>query len=455
MDFNKFTTEQLLTTLDINDKTIQNIKDYHDAIIDSLDDGNKWLNKKSNYNIHVTILGVLYSTEHTITYLIEVTNSNRKIVCNIKNLVNLKDEGRVIIDNLDYIRDDLNIYYGKQDRDLEQQYEEYKKFTMKCDLLGVKYSIIEKSEDDYILTELVPDENGVATIPDFVTRIDTRTDSFLMNRFTKLIWHRPLVYSLNGLFTANDKIVNIDLSECNLSVIPTLSNVFYNCNNLKYVDFGDNDFHNVISMQSMFEDCDDLRRVEIPNAKFNRHCNLTGFINRCRKVTSLDMSKAEVYAEKPLGIIFYPKISFVLGWDTGVLTPNNLIKYKATSLAHILSCFQTVNNTTNRLTIYQLDELTGINYINSTTGGYDKLLNTDLIVLFVNNDKNYYSRSVLLKALDELQDNRLKEVQALDNAKWTKNYKYRLIVSNFAYMNSKSLCVIYFNKYSEWNMEDI
>lgn len=487
MNFNRFTTEQILTTLEIESRTVESVNECKDAIINELDVGNKWLNQKSSDSVHITVLGILYAIEYTISYLIEVTNSNRKIICDIKNLVNLKDKGRVIIDNPEYIADDLKIYYGKRDKCLEKQYEEYKKFTMKCDLLGVKYSTVEKDGDEYILTELVSDESGVATIPDFVTQIDTRDDSFLMNRFTKLIWKNPLVYSISGLFTANGNIVNIDLSECNLSAIPTLSNVFFNCHNLKSVDFGDNDFHNVVSMQSMFEECINLKRVEIPNAKFNRHCNLKGFLSNCRDNLVLDMSKAEVYAEKPIGIDFYPRNDFALNWYTGGKTRNTLIKYKATSLAHIISSLPMPSDTINRLVVYKLDELTGINYIKCLTSrsaatgldadeiekkttklesgckdtdDYKKAINADSIIIFVG--ENYgesYSRCALLKSLYELDANEVKEIQALDNAQWAKNYKYSLIICNsmniiHKSMHEKSICAIYFNKYSEWDMED-
>ena len=480
MDLTKYTAEQILTTLDANGQALKCIDVCKQVITDELNRGYEWINQKSTNNVKVTVLGIVCVIDRYVTYLLEVPKSHMRFICYIGDLVKLQDAGKIIITNPEFIKDDLKIYYARQDKDsLKQQYEKYKQFVMKCELLDIKYSIVEESDDGYTLTGLVPDENGVATIPDFVTSIDS-SDSLLTNRFTKIIWRNPLVFDIRGMFTANDKIVNIDLSEFNLSVIPGLAHTFFNCRNLRSVDFGDNDFHNVATMREMFGDCIDLNGLLIHNAKFNRHCELVGFMNGCRMTTVLDMSNESVYTEKPIGISFYTRGNFLMNRHTGVNNNCTIVNLQATSLAHIISTLPDSDDEHDRNTIYQLNELTGINYIKKLINGYsvsgmklleikNKLvnlekscmdtndyktaLNNNSIVLFVGEEYDInYSRCALIANLPRKWKDKVQELEDLGGGDWVKNYKYRLIIGS--YIETKSICIIYFNKYSEWEMED-
>lgn len=81
--------------------------------------------------------------------------------------------------NNSIIKEDIAIFKERW-RDNEKEYADYLKFKMKCELLGIPCNKIVAYKDinEYVLEELVPDEKGIAVIPDFVTKVYPLKDKY-------------------------------------------------------------------------------------------------------------------------------------------------------------------------------------------------------------------------------------------------------------------------------------
>lgn len=139
--------------------------------------------------------------------------------------------------NPDIMAEDTRIQEDRYEDPDPKELEQYNKLRVKSELLGVDFTDIEIKMGEYILKKLVPDKNGVAVIPDFITEIaDTCYSPNKKYNYTKIIWRNPRVFDIQNLFKNNLNITSIDLSECNISRIPGLHGLFQSCKNLKYVN---------------------------------------------------------------------------------------------------------------------------------------------------------------------------------------------------------------------------
>lgn len=203
--------------------------------------------------------------------------------------------GSMQIANYDFMADDLRIFKSRNYESCADSINAFKTMCVKRELLGLPCSKIHRVLNDYIMETGVPDENGVLTIPDFVTELSMNfCDSIRDKKIRKVIWKNPRCYELSWLFAYNDNIVDVDLTEFNISVIPDISDLFYNCKNLKSVDFGNNTFSNNYSISDLFGNCNALETVKMPKATFKRCRENTGMFRFCSGLKELNIGKADL-----------------------------------------------------------------------------------------------------------------------------------------------------------------
>lgn len=266
------------------------------------------------------------------------------------------------------IKDDITIYKEIMNDD-GAEYAKYENYRLKCELLGVDHTIIVKDGHNYILEKLVPDENGVVTIPDFVNNIPTEAgyneaenERYL---YSKIIWKNPRVMSLGAIFQNNDTKY-LDLKEFNISRIPDIRSAFAGCDELEQVDFGSNDFRNTVLCLGLFIECYKIKTIKMNNAKFNR-CTAEfnfGNITASPKLKYINLGNM-VYRASALKSTFSDCSrgnSIVLSNMCGSETWSDLvIKLGKSSIQSILTFPNSNGNT-----IVYLDELTGINFMDKT-----------------------------------------------------------------------------------------
>ena len=407
-------------------------------------------------------------------------NYKKKCEILLSELINLLDNHSIVIENIECIADDLKIFRGRQNTDLAKQYEEYRKYKVKCDLLQIEYTDIQQvrsdKRDSYILRKLIPDENGVAIIPDFVTMVSYNfSDNNRNTKYKKIIWKNPLVLSAENMFRYNDKIVNLDLTEFNLSVIPNLFQLLMGCNSLETVDFGNNDFHNVTNITEMFKNNYRLKDINLYKAKPTRECMMFHIANSNRDLRSLIMPEFSCQYQK-LEYKHYDKPrSGILDEETGYNLQFTEIMLKKTRLSHVVSWLPENDiSINNRIVAIYLDELTGINYIKNTISNdraensgllrtrdivrsednadftisdYLQYINTNILLRFVmiddlrGNGVPHFGRTAVAKELGVIKT-------AYVNSIDTKGYKNRLLLAGYG--DEKAIYIVYFNNYSEW-----
>ena len=409
------------------------------------------------------------------------------------------------------IKEDINIYKEIMNDD-GTEYQKYLNFRVKCEMLGVECNIFEKDGKNYIAKKLIPDENGIVTIPDFVNNItpdagynDAKGERYL---YSKIIWKQPRVMSLGGIFSYNSTKA-LDLTEFNISRIPDISVAFSSCSNLKKVSFGNNDFRNTVFCGGLFAGCNNLDVVKMNNAKMSRCKSEYSFGNiiDSPKLTfaSLGSIVYRATAAKATFSDVSRHDSIILGNRCGKGTKTDLmIKLGKSSIPGILN----LPNNNENMIVY-LDELTGINFIGAYLKGMNKALNNlifdfqdlndecyiadenntlqkiyevffnqDIALYFCNKVKHFscgkerdnyitsttcrgkistylYYRSVLPVKIEKI-----KYIERYDK----NEYKYRLIFSkmqlNFPCKNneinlSNQYIIVYFNNYSEWSIQDL
>lgn len=203
--------------------------------------------------------------------------------------------GSIQLANSNFIDADLRILKSRSYESSADSIEAFKAMCAKRELLGLPCSKIHRVLNDYIMETGVPDENGVLTITDFVTEIGFEfADSIMDKKIRKVIWKNPRCYALNGLFAYNDNMIDLDLTEFNISAIPEVKELFYCCRNLRSIDFGNNAFDNNCKLTDLFDNCEALEAVKMSKATFKRCRENTGMFRFCPGLKELNIGKADL-----------------------------------------------------------------------------------------------------------------------------------------------------------------
>ena len=423
---------------------------------------------KLDYAVYIT-----YDVQR-ILYFMENTRTKIRTLVDLLSLTQYIKEGTVILANPEFIQKDLQLVKERDQNRTTEQYEQYKKTQIKCDLLQIECTDIRKEAAEYVIYKLVPDNNGVATIPDFVTKVDRACcDNNQKYTYTKIIWRNPLVLEVPWLISHNKNIVNLDLSEFNFDRILSTRGLFDSCYKLQSINFGNNHFRNTVDMQSMFAGCRNLKEINM-EAKCRGHVNLMCFAHYTFALEKLNLENSSYYTEMPCEVSNKIKNSMYLCADTtgkNSVSGSTVINLKATSLEHILTMMESSQYEARQDKIICLNELTGINLLggfvpssyvrsddpeslsyrmkyqriwNKEPGKYRLAINSEYRIAFVYSGfetSRFYRCGVSYK----IQPGILERIETFQKQH---HYKHRLVICNFDDMGYN--VVIYFNKFSEW-----
>lgn len=427
--------------------------------------------------------------ESVPTYTLEGVNKDDKTTkgteyFNLTKLYTMCMEHKITIENAELLQGGFDILREKQAINFKEKFEAWNKFCAKSNLLGLPYSDIRYTKngifEEYTLFELVPDENGVATVPDFVTAIDNDcSDRNKKYRYKKLIWRNPLVFGMNHLFRGNDKIVKMDLSECNLSRLASLKEMFSSCDKLQEVDFGDNNLCTVGSLDKMFYSCHKLKAIKISNGNIPGCCSVSQFLDFCTSLEIVDLGKSKIYTESLGKGKHYRNGQCLAEYGTGDESVTGVCKIAmgATSFDHILSWMSRHGDNAETVRVIRLNELTGANYLydfvdaasvkkmaptklvkfltpenmDNQKSKFKQVLNKNVAVKMVYQNDYENAEAVGYCRIGLLRDLTSDEISTLKSIETAKELgKYKIVLQTEDAKPGKGLFVIYFNKFSGW-----
>ena len=105
----------------------------------------------------------------------------------------------------------------------------------------------------------------------------------------KLIWNNP-IDSTVSMFKDCNKIIEIDLSNFNSSIVRTMENMFYFCSSLTSLDLTNFDTSNVIIMTNMFSGCSALSSLNLSSFNTSNVISMQSMFYSCSTLKFLNLS---------------------------------------------------------------------------------------------------------------------------------------------------------------------
>ena len=109
-----------------------------------------------------------------------------------------------------------------------------------------------------------------------------------INNFT-LIW-RDAPTSCNFMFTSCDKIIEIDLSNCNMSSVTNMAYMFSECSSLTSIDITNVNTEKVTTIAGLFKSCTSLQFMNLSSFNTQSLTNIKQLFEGCLSLTSVDFS---------------------------------------------------------------------------------------------------------------------------------------------------------------------
>ncbi len=148
------------------------------------------------------------------------------------------------------------------------------------------------------------------------------------------------------------RLVNVDLSNLDLSGVTDMNNMFSGCSSLQTIDLTMFNTHNVKSMWGMFKDCTSLRSINIHDMDLASVENMQSMFEGCTSLTSIDFSNVNAPNLKNMEEMFrgcsnLTTVNFN-GFKTGKLTHTYEMFYGCKKLKNIDMSSLNTSSVTNR-----------------------------------------------------------------------------------------------------------
>ena len=132
-----------------------------------------------------------------------------------------------------------------------------------------------------------------------------------------------LLTSIDNFFYSCNDLRICDVSNWDTSKVTNMSYVFSACNTLEHIDVSNWDTSKVTSFLSMFSGCSSLRELNTSNWGVTAN-DIRGMFRTCTNLESVDVSKFDTSKMTSLEFIFFGcnnlKIIDVKNWDTKMVT---------------------------------------------------------------------------------------------------------------------------------------
>ena len=114
-----------------------------------------------------------------------------------------------------------------------------------------------------------------------------------------------LITNLNNMFKGCTSITYINFSNFDTSNINTMIKIFYECNALESIDLSNFDTSSVTNMESMFYGCSKLQSIILSNFDTSKVENMDSMFYGCRALHSLDLSNFDTSSVINMQYMFY------------------------------------------------------------------------------------------------------------------------------------------------------
>ena len=96
--------------------------------------------------------------------------------------------------------------------------------------------------------------------------------------------------SCSNMFKGLQKLISVDLTNLDFSLVSEMDSFFEGCSSLKSVNFANKEAPELISMNSIFKGCKSLTSVNFNNFRAEKLKDLSQIFSGCEKIVSIDLS---------------------------------------------------------------------------------------------------------------------------------------------------------------------
>ena len=138
------------------------------------------------------------------------------------------------------------------------------------------------------------------------------------------------ISSFASMFKNLENILEINISNFDMSQITNMENMFYNCINLEYINLSNNNFSHVNEIKDIFYNCMNLKSLNLSNSDFSNIENTIALFYKYSNLISIDLYNSDFSNVQLAMLMFYDcnKLEFI-----------NLTKIKLYSLENIAWIF--------------------------------------------------------------------------------------------------------------------
>ena len=326
-----------------------------------------------NNIIYKQLLGIIY---YLIIFLHPIISSSKKISSELRTLNSYEE---III----------KVHEGEQ---MFVNHEKFKYFPDQIILNGVD------------ITQSYKDNGNIANAQGTENVVNLRWNNKLLN--------------CSCMFETLDKIISIDFSDFDFSLVESTSFMFFECKTLIFINFGKSGTSSLKEMNFMFTSCFSLVILDLHKFNTKKVTNMGAAFKDATSLTSINISSFDTSNVKDLSYMFCGCFSLkyldVHNFNTTSATNMFFMFYKCTSLKSLdLSSFYTKNIPNMASMFENCYSLTSLNLANFNTNGVSdmsrmfynctSLLSLDLSsfdISSVSKIENMFDKCISLKFLN-------------------------------------------------------
>ena len=230
-----------------------------------------------------------------------------------------------------------------------------------------------------------------------MTSLESYFDSSTDSNVVKIIsvdlsnFNSTLITNLNNMFKGCSSITNINFSNFITSKVNNMANIFSECSSLRSINMSSFNTINVENMNSMFSGCISLESLNLSNFNVIKVKDMAKIFEGCRALKSIDLSNFETTNAENMNSMFSQCTALeslnLSNFDTSAVKSMDYMFYNCSSLRILdIANFNLLQSTINQI-FFGLTNLSYINIYNIKDNNkiVSSTLNTD-----TNKEKIFY-----------------------------------------------------------------
>ena len=230
-----------------------------------------------------------------------------------------------------------------------------------------------------------------------MTSLESYFDSSIDSNVVKIIsvdlsnFNSTLITNLNNMFKGCSSITNINFSNFITSKVNNMANIFSECSSLRSINVSSFNTINVENMNSMFSGCISLESLNLSNFNVIKVKDMAKIFEGCRALKSIDLSNFETTNAENMNSMFSQCTALeslnLSNFDTSAVKSMDYMFYNCSSLRILdIANFNLLQSTINQI-FFGLTNLSYINIYNIKDNNkiVSSTLNTD-----TNKEKIFY-----------------------------------------------------------------